>query len=74
MRLLNIATLKLEEFFDANIPEYVILSHTWGAEEVTLQDIQVGGFEGKAGYVKIKGCWEEAAKNGYEYVWIDTCW
>lgn len=74
MRLLNIVSLKLEEFFDASIPDYVILSHTWGSEEVTLQDIQLGGFEKKAGYAKIKGCCHEAAKTGYGYVWIDTCW
>jgi hypothetical protein len=38
MRLLQTRTLKFEEFFDNAIPEYAILSHTWGAEEVSFQD------------------------------------
>lgn len=74
MRLLNIATLKLEEFFDASIPDYEILSRIWGSEEVKLQDIKLGGFRKKAGYAKIKGCCYEAAKNDYKHVWIDACW
>ncbi|KAF9881118.1 hypothetical protein CkaCkLH20_01268 [Colletotrichum karsti] len=39
MRLVNVYTLELEEFFDADIPEYAILSHTWGKDEVTFQDL-----------------------------------
>ncbi|ORX93484.1 heterokaryon incompatibility protein-domain-containing protein [Clohesyomyces aquaticus] len=38
MRLINLETLGLEEFFGDNIPDYAILSHTWGPEEVSLQD------------------------------------
>jgi hypothetical protein len=32
--------IELEEFFDAELPEYAILSHTWGREEVSQQDLQ----------------------------------
>ncbi|KAF6841661.1 het domain-containing protein [Colletotrichum plurivorum] len=39
MRLVNVDTLELEEFFDANIPRYAILSHTWGKDEVTFQEL-----------------------------------
>ncbi|KAE9571193.1 Vegetative incompatibility protein HET-E-1 [Colletotrichum fructicola] len=39
MRLINANTLELEEFFDDNIPRYAILSHTWGQEEVSFQDL-----------------------------------
>lgn len=39
MRLINVETLGLEEFFGNNVPEYAILSHTWGPEEVSLQDL-----------------------------------
>lgn len=74
MRLLNTATLTLKEFIGSNIPEYVILSHTWGAEEVSLQELNSRAGETKAGYVKIVQCCRKAAQNGYEYVWIDTCW
>jgi hypothetical protein len=38
MRLINTQSLDLEEFFNEDIPPYAILSHTWGKEEVTLQD------------------------------------
>jgi hypothetical protein len=37
MRLINTHTLELEEFV-GRTPPYAILSHTWGSDEVTLQD------------------------------------
>ncbi|KAK5637295.1 hypothetical protein RRF57_013007 [Xylaria bambusicola] len=37
MRLINTYTLELEDCLEV-IPKYAILSHTWGNEEVTLQD------------------------------------
>ena len=40
MRLLNVKTGKLEEYFGSSIPKYAILSHTWGKNEVTFSDIQ----------------------------------
>jgi hypothetical protein len=39
MRLLNVHTQQLEEFHGKTIPKYVIVSHTWGKEEVTFADI-----------------------------------
>ncbi|KAK3681095.1 hypothetical protein B0T22DRAFT_485657 [Podospora appendiculata] len=39
MRLLNTQTLRLEEFFEADLPPYAILSHTWEKEEVLLPDM-----------------------------------
>ncbi|KAB5566995.1 heterokaryon incompatibility protein-domain-containing protein [Coniochaeta sp. 2T2.1] len=39
MRLINTTTLELEEF-PGLVPSYAILSHTWGKEEVTLQDLR----------------------------------
>ncbi|KAF3811171.1 Vegetative incompatibility protein HET-E-1 [Colletotrichum gloeosporioides] len=39
MRLINVETLELEEFFDEDTPEFAILSHTWGKEEVSFQDL-----------------------------------
>lgn len=38
MRLINIETLALEEFFGDSILRYAILSHTWEAEEISFQD------------------------------------
>ncbi|CAO2658377.1 Nn.00g061000.m01.CDS01 [Neocucurbitaria sp. VM-36] len=72
MRLLNTSTLKVEEFL-REIPEYVILSHTWEEDEVSLQDMQCGSAHVKKGYAKIKSCCKKAAEDGFEYCWIDTC-
>jgi hypothetical protein len=72
-------TLSLtDDLPDQDIPEYVILSHTWGtaAQEVTLQDFQSRSTKrrtGKAGYRKIQFCSDQAAQDGYQYFWIDTC-
>jgi hypothetical protein len=74
MRLLSTATLNLHEFIGDRVPSYAILSHTWGEEEVSLQEMQSTGIAiQKAGYEKIKRCCETGAADGYEYVWIDTC-
>lgn len=37
MRLVNTTSLKIEEVSDT-IPEYAILSHTWGQEEISYQE------------------------------------
>jgi hypothetical protein len=75
MRLINIVTLKLEEFFDEEIPKYAILSHTWGEEEVTFQDITSAPshYQSKAGYLKILGTCSQAKIHGLSYAWVDTC-
>jgi hypothetical protein len=40
MRLLHTSTFNLESFSSDNqTPPYAILSHTWGEEEVTLQEL-----------------------------------
>ena len=82
MRLLkrdDRGTLSLtDDLPDQEIPEYVILSHTWGAarQEVSLQDFQSGSAHqqtNKTGYAKIWFCSDQAAQHGYRYFWIDTC-
>ena len=67
-----------EDLPDHDIPEYVVLSHTWGpaGQEVLLQDFQSRSTEqqtAKAGYAKIRFCSHQAAQDGYQYFWIDTC-
>jgi hypothetical protein len=49
-----------------NIPEYAILSHTWGAdtEEVTFKDLMDGTGKDKSGYKKIRFCGEQARRDG----------
>ncbi|KAI4910125.1 hypothetical protein J4E90_007556 [Alternaria incomplexa] len=73
MRLLNVNTRKLEEFFGDSIPPYAILSHTWGKEEVSLQDLSREGHQQKQGYGKIEGCCQQAIKDRLLWVWVDTC-
>ena len=72
MRLLSTLTGELQEFFDEKTPPYAILSHTWGNEEVSFQDLEKRETD-KAGYSKIKSCCQLAASEGWQYVWIDTC-
>jgi hypothetical protein len=76
MRLLQSdsdGNLRLTEFFEDDIPKYAILSHRWGAEEVTFRDLTDGTSKVKAGYVKIQFCGEQARRDGLEYFWVDTC-
>ena len=73
MRLLNTNTIELLQFSGDEVPPYAILSHTWGQQEALFQDVQTGEADRKSGYEKIKKCCELAAKDGFEYAWIDTC-
>ncbi|KAI0849305.1 HET-domain-containing protein [Daldinia vernicosa] len=73
MRLLHVYTRKLEEFNGDSIPPYAILSHTWCKYEITFQDLLKWGPKILDGYTKIDGCCRQAAKDGLDYVWIDTC-
>lgn len=82
MWLINVKTLELEEFFDEKAPPYAILSHTWGTGvEVTFQEMRksVDGspesirLRQKEGFEKIKKCCIQAARDGLDYAWVDTC-
>ncbi|KAE8313541.1 heterokaryon incompatibility protein-domain-containing protein [Aspergillus transmontanensis] len=75
MWLLNARTSTLEDFFESQAPPYAILSHTWGAEEVSFQDIQERQevCKKKKGYKKIIHICRQALKHGLEYAWVDTC-
>ncbi|KAF4336082.1 het domain protein [Fusarium beomiforme] len=73
MRLINTTTLEVEEFFDVSIPEYAILSHTWGDGEVSLQDwADRKNRRFKPGFRKIIWACTQAAKDQLSYVWVDT--
>ncbi|RYP53370.1 hypothetical protein DL768_001615 [Monosporascus sp. mg162] len=76
MRLINVKTSKLEEFLDYKTPQYAILSHTWGddREELTFRDVEEGRIDKPGvGSVKFQGSCRQAEKDGFGYVWIDTC-
>jgi hypothetical protein len=60
-------------FNDSNIPPYAIISHTWGDEEVHYDDIINKRGMTKAGYAKILFCARQAAADGLQYCWVDSC-
>ncbi|KAF2028798.1 hypothetical protein EK21DRAFT_101546 [Setomelanomma holmii] len=39
MRLINVTTLQIETFTDNDIPPYAILSHTWGSDEISYEEL-----------------------------------
>lgn len=80
MRLLHTETLRLELFIPECLPEYVILSHRWSAEEVIFEDFQSGEMlsedhpaRHKAGFKKILDACRRAQQDDYEWIWIDSC-
>jgi hypothetical protein len=78
MRLLKLKSdgeFSLTQFVGQNIPPYGILSHMWGAygDEVTLSDLMKETGKRKVGYEKIRFCGEQAARDGLQYFWVDTC-
>ncbi|KAK4695010.1 hypothetical protein P7C71_g2651, partial [Lecanoromycetidae sp. Uapishka_2] len=85
MHLLDTTTKRLSSFFNERRPPYAILSHTWGSEEVTFQDLEkfhedssrqhsfASSLSSRAGWRKIQACCDQALRDGFEWVWIDTC-
>ena len=74
MRLLNIHTLDLEEFFGSKIPAYAILSHTWGDDEVSFQDWPARqSLVGRRGYDKITAACAQVREYPHlSHIWVDT--
>jgi hypothetical protein len=75
MRLLNSKALELTEFLGGQPPKFAILSHRWGEEEVSFQEIQTPTPRKtpKKGYYKIKHCAERALSDNLQWIWVDTC-
>lgn len=77
MRLIHVHTYELREFVGnlSTFPNYAILSHTWGDEEVSFQDFQTSlpSARQMKGFKKIKYCCDQAAKDGLDWAWVDTC-
>lgn len=75
MRLLNVHTLKVGQFFEDGIPEYAALSHTWGSEEASLQEWTQHSSPGestKRGFLKVLSACELARRDGFQHLWVDT--
>jgi hypothetical protein len=78
MRLLrydDYGHLTITTFDDNALPQYAMLSHTWGADahEVIFADLVEGSSGDKLGYKKIRFCGEQAQQDGLQYFWVDTC-
>ena len=60
---------------DDHIPCYAVLSHTWGvdSDEFLFKDLMEGTGKNKTGYKKVEFCGKEAANDGLQYFWVDTC-
>ncbi|KAK3318109.1 hypothetical protein B0H66DRAFT_602712 [Apodospora peruviana] len=82
MRLLDTKTLRLQEFV-VDIPPYAILSHTWGAEEVTYHDLaQVArdptsadshAIRRRNGFDKMVRFCAQAQREYHDWAWVDIC-
>jgi len=80
MRLINTKSLELQLFDACRAPDYVILSHRWGDEEILFEDITIGGLSNpnlparkKQGFSKVDGACALADRDGYDWIWIDSC-
>ncbi|KAI1088529.1 heterokaryon incompatibility protein-domain-containing protein [Rostrohypoxylon terebratum] len=85
MHLLDVRTWKLkknvEERHGTAVEPYAILSHRWLApeHEITFQDVEQGFlwseriFTRRKGFYKFDQCCQQALRDGFNYVWIDTC-
>ncbi|OTB11211.1 hypothetical protein K445DRAFT_68687, partial [Daldinia sp. EC12] len=73
--------LKLVEKRPNELLRYAILSHTWEDDEITFNDIENGEATyasakttaAHASLSKLLGACTQAANDGYEYIWIDSC-
>ena len=79
MRLLSTSSrlrptqdVHFKEFYD-DVPEYAILSHRWGNDEVAYKELRKGRAIDGAGLQKIADFCSLAASRGFEWAWIDTC-
>ncbi|KAF2830016.1 hypothetical protein CC86DRAFT_444052 [Ophiobolus disseminans] len=77
MRLLerlSSGDFKLVSFNNKNPPPYAILLHTWTeGQEVTYNKLVAGTSKDKTSYDKIRFCGGQAAADGLQYFWVDTC-
>lgn len=74
MWLLNTSTLRLQSFpGESKKPKYAILSHRWGSDEATFQDVNNGNHLRMRGWGKIASACGVAREQGHKYLWADTC-
>ncbi|KAK8051648.1 hypothetical protein PG993_003033 [Apiospora rasikravindrae] len=78
MRLINVHSYELHEFWGSQVPTYAILTHTWDDEEVTHQEwlawlaSACPSVASKKGFQKIMGACERAKEDRLAWLWVDT--
>ena len=87
MRLLNVHTLELKDFTGREVPDYSILSHRWGKDEVSYKEFRKRLNQDSAGYQKIvdfcafisrryekhSTIGTDSTTERIDWAWIDTC-
>jgi hypothetical protein len=74
MWLINVKSMKLENFVPPDLPPYAILSHTWEDGEVTFLDFaSLRVAKQRRGFAKIQKTCDLAAVAKIAYAWVDTC-
>jgi Heterokaryon incompatibility protein (HET) len=74
MRLINTTSLVLETIEDPETCLYAILSHTWGEDEVSFNDMaDLERARTRRGFSKIERTCQLARQRNLEYAWVDTC-
>ncbi|KAK5717379.1 hypothetical protein LTR15_009273 [Elasticomyces elasticus] len=73
LRLIDVRTLRLRRINDQALP-YAILSHTWGEDEISLQEWDSGTPAAKLreGYSKIVDACRQAKRDRYRWLWADS--
>ncbi|OBZ69938.1 hypothetical protein A0H81_10396 [Grifola frondosa] len=72
IHLLHTQHMTLEHF--AKPPPYAILSHRWRDGEVLFQDIHdISHAKTLKGHSKVSQACAMASKDGYDWIWMDTC-
>ena len=73
---------KVLEYCDDEVTKYAILSHRWIGQEVDYDEIvELAKMDDETrdevrqrdGYQKILDSCKQAEKDGYEWLWVDTC-
>ena len=72
MWLLHTKDLSLR-YFERPPSKYVVLSHVWGKDEKTFQDLRAATQKTAFEFRKIFHSCKHARLDGFEWMWIDTC-
>ncbi|KAL4078706.1 heterokaryon incompatibility protein-domain-containing protein [Scleroderma yunnanense] len=74
--------IRMLEFRDDESRNYAILSHRWTLEEVSFEEMidlakmnrkERDEIRQRDGYRKLLNSCEQAKRDGYEWLWVDTC-